>query len=385
MIPWAVALLLVALAWLALWFLRLGPAWSDAAPWDDTTAALPGGVSLIIPARNEARRLPTLLAGLAGEGPPELEILVVDDDSTDGTASAVLGARARDGRVRLVSCPPRPAGWAGKTWALDRGVAAASGQWLVFCDADLEPESGFLGCAFGLIRREKLDALSLLPRMSNRRRAPSILLACFVVSRALLFRPAAPGRRGLVQGAFLAVRRAAYEAVGGFDRLKGSLLEDVELGLLLQGAGFRVHTRPARRLLRTVTYETWTATREGLKKHLFAALDWSLARLTGVVILHGLLFVFPLVSLMAALPAAGNLDGAAVLTASCLALAAMYAVNLPLVRAEGLPLAAGLALPLAFLAFGELLAESAWGYRRGTIVWKGRSYPAAGRGKVPVP
>ena len=372
---WVLALLLIGFVWIALWYSRLRPLWFPITGNGNESAPPPGTMSIIIPARNEANRLPTLLSALAAEARPGMEIIVADDASTDGTAAAVSAAQARDPRLRLVICPEKPAGWAGKTWAITQGIAGISSEWLFFCDADLVPDPGSLDLAFTIIREQQLDALSLIPRMTNHRLAPSLLLACFAVGRALQFRPAVPGRRhGLVQGAFLAVRRSAYEAVGGHQRIKGSLLEDIELGYLLQDAGFRVLTRQAHHIMRTETYPTWAEAREGMRRHIFASLAWSVPRLVAAVATHGILFVFPVVCLLRAIPASGTSAGAP--AAALFAVVAMYAANLPLVRQERLPLAAGLLIPVSLLAFGELLLESAWGYRRGDIAWKGRSYHA---------
>lgn len=379
--------MLIGVAWIGLWQCRLRHYWLCGAAPAEEDDWFPGEASFIIPARNEARHLPGLLDGLLAAGRPGTEIIVVDDGSTDATADRVRVAAGQDARVRLVACGRKPGDWAGKTWALAQGVEAARGEWLVFCDADVVPAAGLPALAWALVRQENLDCLSLIPRMENRRLSIALLLACCAVSRALLFRPATPGRPGLVQGAFLVVRRSVYEAVGGHKAVKASLLEDVDLGRNLQQAGYRVRARPAGPMLGTSMYESVRQTREGLKKHLFAALEFSSGRLFRIVVFHVLLFLVPFVSVPVAI-AAAILGGAtywelATLGCAVLCFFIMNCIVLRLVREESLPAAAGLLVPLSLFGLGSVLVASAYGYRHGTITWKNRTYSAPGTQAAP--
>ena len=386
---WTVILLAVALAWRALWTLRVRPYWLAPLPEGRSPDAPLPSLSVIIPARNEERNLPGLLERLAREGSATTEILVVDDHSTDGTAECARQAMQADPRVQLIASPERPAGWAGKTWALTQGAAAATGDWLVLCDADILLGKDTLAQAWDLIRAERLDGLSLVPRMQNRRQPVALLLGCFALARAVLFRPAAPGRRGLIQGAFLVLRRAAYTAVGGHASLSGSLLEDVELGYLLQDAGFRVAAYPAHGLLATRMYGSFRTAWQGMTKHLFACLDYSLAKAAGSLLLHLALLPLPLLSLLVLLARTGAGGATAgllfALTGALAAVVAMYGVGLAVTRRERLPLAAGLLLPMSILLLAGVLLDSAYGYRRGAIVWKGRSYAARAEARRDAP
>lgn len=378
MMTWSITVLVAAFVWGGYWLFRIRPCWLVEAGSAAAGNVALDRLSVIIPARNEARTLPVLLEDLSKEGPADMEIIVVDDHSVDATSACVREAARSDSRVRLVRCPEKPDAWSGKNWAIARGVAEASGEWLLFCDADVSIGTGTIAAAAGIIREESLDALSLIPGMANRRPGPAFLLACLAVSRAILFRPSAPARRGLVQGAFLAVKRSAYDAIEGHEGNKETLIEDVEMGYRLHDDGFRVRTYPARRWISTTMYETLDETRSGLQKHLFASMSFSFPRLLCVVALHLFLFLMPFVSLLVSvfLAAVGGATAPelAVAGASGLCLVTMYAVAGRLIRAESLPPVSALALPISYFGMAAVLAASVSGYRQGEISWKGRKY-----------
>ena len=123
---------------------------------DDTT------VSVIVATLNEAARIAPCLAGLRAQGRPLLEVLVVDSRSTDGTRDLVAAAAALDPRVRLLTDDPLPDGWVGKVWALEHGLRAARGEWILGIDADTEPRPGLVAGAVTAARRRRLFGRVLL-------------------------------------------------------------------------------------------------------------------------------------------------------------------------------------------------------------------------------
>jgi hypothetical protein len=133
--------------------------------------------------------------------------------------------------------------------------------------------------------------------MKNAGLPAAMLLACLAVARTLLFRPARPGRPGLVQGAFLVLRRSAYEAVGGHAGLKRSLLEDVELGRRLWRSGYRVRTYLAPTHLETAMYRNFGEAWQGVGKHIHPVMGASLWRLAGAACAFLALLFVPVASL----------------------------------------------------------------------------------------
>ena len=366
----------IGVLWICLWAFHIYPAWIRSPLISGARGRFAGRITVVIPARNEEHNLPVLLASMKGHGPSDMEIIVVNDHSTDGTAACVRSAMREDGRISLLECAELPEDWAGKTWALTQGVGKSHGDWLIFCDADVIMESDAIALAAGLVEQERLDCLSLLPRMENRNLAVASLLASFAMTRALLFSPAAPGKKGLIQGAFLMIRRSALEAVGGFRQIRKSVLEDVDLGYLLHGAGFRVSAVPARSILHTRMYGSFGEAVDGMSKHMFAVLRFSFAGVLVVSLAQCVMVLFPVLWFLAALLAEAGVwfIPAHSLGAGLLAILPMYAVFFAIVRSERLPALSALAVPLFLLPLALILCRSVCGYISGGITWKGRRY-----------
>ena len=181
-------------------------------------------ISIVVPARNEERRLGPLLDALR-DSPAVVQVVVVDDESTDGTA----GIARRDG-VTVVAGSPRPQGWAGKTWAMQQGLATATGEWVVFLDADVRPEPDVPARLVARARRDRADLVSLAPAAT----APPLarlMHASFLAT--LVYRFGGPGwsRPGheLANGQCLAIEREPFVERGGWRPVAAAVTEDVAL------------------------------------------------------------------------------------------------------------------------------------------------------------
>jgi len=229
-------LVLLLIGWVAGWWLlarvpRLGGAAGDVDP-----ALTADGVSVIIPARDEAANLPHLLASLAGQDPAPTEIIVVDDGSTDGT-----GEVARDLGATVVESLPLPEGWTGKSWACAQGADAASGETLVFLDADTRLLPGGLAAILSALRRHG-GVLSVQP-YHRMERVYERLSAVFNVISVMGVGIATPGRSGVARGAFgpcLACAADDYARVGGHGAVADEILEDLALGRVFAESGLPV-------------------------------------------------------------------------------------------------------------------------------------------------
>jgi 4,4'-diaponeurosporenoate glycosyltransferase len=192
-------------------------------------------VSVVIPARNEARNLPRLLDSLAALRPGPHEVIVVDDGSTDGTAAV-----AESHGATVVTAPPLPAGWVGKPWACHHGAAAATGTHLLFLDADtwLSPD--------GLTRlagEYEAGLLSVGPYHETREPYEQ-LSAPFMLSAAMgtgVFTPLASRRTAAAAfGPCLLTHVAAYRTAGGHAAVSNHVIEDVALARRYRAAGLPV-------------------------------------------------------------------------------------------------------------------------------------------------
>lgn len=220
----------------------------------------PPTISVVIPARNEADRLQPLLDLIVG-APGVAEVIVVDDESTDDTAARAAGAGAR-----VLPVARRPDGWAGKTWALQSGVEAATGKWIVTLDADTRPDPGLAAALVARATADESDLLTVAGRFVGRSRGARWLHAAMLTT--LVYRYAPPGQpsrppgRILANGQCMTFRRDAMLAAGGFAQVAGSVVEDVALARRLAGAGHRVDFLDATAVLDVEMYpsltETWT-------------------------------------------------------------------------------------------------------------------------------
>lgn len=222
---------LVATGWVAgtilLWRVRTPPA--------TATTGLAGTVSVVIPARNEERNLPPLLASLTQQTEPPHEVIVVDDGSQDGTAAVARAAGAT-----VIDAPEPPVGWLGKPWACHLGAAAASGERQLYLDADtwLAPDGlARLAAAHAEVIPDGL--LSVQPFHEVRRPYEQLSAICNVVP-LLASGVAAPGparSSSVAFGPCLLTRAADLAAAGGFAAVRGQIVEDAALARAYRDAG----------------------------------------------------------------------------------------------------------------------------------------------------
>ena len=219
---------LEALRWLTgLWLLwRIPRCRPGSAP--------AGAAAVVVPARNEEATLPQLLASLAAQQPAPAEVVVVDDASTDATASV-----ARRAGARLVACDPLPAGWTGKSWACWTGATATTAPTLVFLDADTELAPG--GLARLVAEHDRRGGLVSVQPFHIVRRPYERLSALFnVVAMMGVDAFSAPGRRRTPRGAFgpcLVTGRGEYLAAGGHEAVRAEIVEDVALARRYRSLG----------------------------------------------------------------------------------------------------------------------------------------------------
>ena len=373
------------------------------APWPAGRPA--PWVSIIVPLRNERANVDPLLAGLTRQGYPAYEIIVVDDESTDGTGAALAAWAARDPRVRVIPGPPVPPGWTGKNHALWQGVqnagcggrraelknAAHDGpnstfdRWFLFVDADTRHHPWMLAAAVRHADDVSADLLTLLPGLDlggfwARVLAPHsgelYTLLVGALGQVNNPRSAAAG----ANGQWLLVRRGAYRAVGGQAAVREAVAEDWALAGRLKAAGYRLHMAPAPRLVRCRVAAGLPDLWRGFAKTLYPAANRSLPRVLATVAAltcYGLLPWGQLAwgarqAARAATPAAAA-AGRRLLAHAAVQLGPQLALRAALARHLGLPPAYALTYPLAVLLGNGLLLYSAWRYRSGRgLRWKGR-------------
>jgi chlorobactene glucosyltransferase len=338
-------------------------------------------VSVLVAVRNETNRvLIASLESLLAQGYPCFEVIAVDDHSEDDSAAVMKALAANDPRLRVFEAP---SGARGKREALAHAARTAGGNWLLLTDADATHEPDALARGMALVRRERLDGLSLLPKTVTVSFWEQVALAAtgwLVYEGPALRRcneDAAPV--GLAAaGPYFLVRREAYRAVGGFEALRENVLLDVSLARSLRGAGFRYRYFASAGTVETRMYRSVREIWQGFGKNTFVALGGRLHRAFAAASLLVIVVSMPL-PLATILGAAGRFTGCALAIA---ALAAMMAVQSRAGRFMGtllrpLPL---LASALGGLLWAAILVHSAAASRsRRGVFWRGRYFQVTDR------
>ncbi|MEJ5186676.1 MAG: glycosyltransferase family 2 protein [Candidatus Geothermincolales bacterium] len=201
-------------------------------------------VSVLIPAWDEEENIVECVSSVLAQDYPSLEVLVLDDKSSDRTRQLVRDLSQRDGRVRLIEGTDPPPGWLGKSWACYNLYRESKGKLLLFTDADVRLRPGCLSAAVAGLQASGADVLTLFPRQltgSFGERALLAILQWSVLSFYPLFlagKLKAPGLAVTV-GQFILVRRAAYEAAGTHLGVRGEVVEDIALGRRIIESGGR--------------------------------------------------------------------------------------------------------------------------------------------------
>jgi chlorobactene glucosyltransferase len=348
---------------------RLDPEPPDAAP------RRRGTVSIVIAARNEEQDLPATLDALLAQDYPDLEIVVVEDGSTDRTRE-VIDARAP--RVRRVDPPALPKGWVGKNWACWTGARASTGDWLLFLDADVRTHPAAVRTTMDWAEREAADLATIAPRVEMTGFWERVVLPFYVQMVLTYFR--APhvnrphSRAAMANGQYWLVRRTTYEALGGHEAVASFVLEDVAIARRFRAAGRRLRVAWAPELALTRMYRNREELYEGLLKNIHGA-EFSAARQVGF--LAGLfgLFLLPL----GLLPLGVALGDVGLVALGGVLYFALFGKHVAFTRAIGGSAAYGLLYPLAVAFYLDLVATSlVRGVRKQPVAWKGRDYSVRG-------
>ncbi|ANY10408.1 hypothetical protein AFB00_26080 [Pseudonocardia sp. HH130630-07] len=344
------------------------------APADETGTA--ASVTVVVPARNEASRIGPCVAALRGQTGATLRLLVVDDDSTDGTEGVARRAAGADPRVRVVRGTGPPPGWNGKVAALQAGLDADAGgpapEWLLFVDADTLLAPDVLVRLVATARRTGADLVSAAgtapPGGSI---AWPLLMPTGIVFIGEHADPDGRGRRAFAIGQCLLVRRTALERAGGWAALRDRRTEDVLLATRVRDSGGRTRLVDAGGLVTTTGLDPFRAGWGSFRKTLVAATGRSVPVLAGGGLGQMLLSLAP--------PAAVVLGMCRrrpwpVLTGGLGWVAAAVAHDRTgrLMRVHRAPAALAVLAPLAGAVFGAVLADGARVVLRGRAGWKGR-------------
>ncbi len=332
-------------------------------------------VSILVPARNEAENIgPCVAAALHSTGLEDLEVIVLDDTSTDGTADVATDAAHGDQRFRLVSSDEAvPTQWLGKNWACARLGAAASGSVLVFLDADVVVDPTGIARSIALMQKAGLDITCPYPRQEAfsalERLVQPLLQWSWLTLLPLGLAETSP-RPELTagNGQLLVIERSMYEQIGGHAAVKAEVLEDIALVRAVKGAGGRGGVVDGTHIARCRMYDSADALVDGYTKSLWSAFGGP----------GGSIAVTTLLNLMYVVPAAAAVASRNPTTRTWGVIgygAGVTGRMLSASRTGGRPLPDSVAHPVSIGIFTYLVAESWRRHRNGTISWRGRTLP----------
>jgi glycosyltransferase involved in cell wall biosynthesis len=341
----------------------------DVPPLDD--AEMPS-VSIVAPARNEARAIEAALRSLLRLDVPRLEVIVVEDRSDDDTGAIADRIAAGEPRLKVVHVTELPAGWLGKNHALQLGAEQATGELLLFTDADVVMAPDTLRRAAGHLVRGGLDHLTAGPHVDM----PGWLLQTFGVFFGIMFvlftRPwkvkDPRSRQHVGVGAFNLIRADAWRRIGGHRAIAMRPDDDVKLGKLVKKHGLRSDLVTAPEHIRVEWYHSLAEAVRGLRKNGFAGVDYRLWLIVCATLFQLVCFIWPFIAVFVT-------DGAT---------RALYAATVALIlvmfagaaREQRVPMWYGVAVPLASVLFIVVIWNATlYALVHRGIEWRGTHYP----------
>lgn len=348
-------------------------------------------ISIIIPARNEARNIRRCVESLASQTYENIEIIVIDDRSTDATPrilrqiqkSAEHNPQGKPSpHLSVINGSELPSGWAGKPHALHQGYQASHGDWLCFIDADTFANTTLISSTFRAALTLQADMLTILTFQELGTFWEKVILPLVFSALAVGF----PAHRvndphspdAIANGQFILINRQVYQSVGGHAAVRDQIAEDKAMAVLVKKAGYHLVLGDGRQLARTRMYTSLAEIWEGWVKNIYLGMQdrpWLLLLGAIVGLIAALLLPLWTIAGFAWLLSGGGWI-AGVITVESLALWTYllyhrYQVN----QAMEIPSWYALTLPLGGLIFTAMMVTSVYNVYSGRgVVWKGRTY-----------
>lgn len=373
---------LVAVIWLwrvipALWMLPRVPNLLSAIYPEDESQDVPTwpSVTVVVPAKDEALAIVHSLRSLLASDYPNLQIVAVDDRSTDATGKLmdeIAASVESQGRLRVLHVKELPEGWLGKPHAMALAAADATSDWLLFTDADVVFDPRAIRLAIEYAMRSGGDHMVLYPTLILRGAAEKMLIGFFQSVSAMAGRPwkisDPSARRDYIGvGAFNLIRRPVYEALGGYTELRMEVLEDMRLGFLAKRGGYAQRVAFGKDLVRIRWAESAWGILNNLTKNLYSTFRFRTSLLLAACAGMFVVCLMPFVSLFFPGPARW---------AGILTLIALLLLNLRYWRLTDISPAYLALFPIATLLFvGTLLRSMVLVLWRGGVLWRGTLYP----------
>lgn len=348
-------------------------------------------VSVLIPARNEAHRvLAQSVRSVLAQDYEHLEVIAVNDRSTDATESILRSIAETDERLHVINGVEPPAGWLGKPYALQQALEASRGQWVLTIDADMVLEQEAVRIAIGRALAGGYDVLTLIPYFETKSFWERVFTPAWVLVLLGAYPFAALNnpkmKHVLAFGGFSLIHRQALARLGDFAAVRADIVEDVRLAELLKSSGARYRIEHAPNLIRTRMQSSFREIWDYLLRGMFGGMRYSLV-LAALYIFTGYTFVVApaLIAAFCVLMLAAGASGgwlSLLVVPSLMVWALQVSVLMFICKRCDIPIAYALTTPLGLSLFYTALLISVINILRGKgVTWKGRRvYERAGVG-----
>ena len=340
-------------------------------------------LSVILPARNEQKGIEASVRSILAQKDVDLELIVVDDHSTDRTGKILDHLAGLDSRLKVIHSPELKPGWLGKPNAMQHGADCATGDYLLFSDADIVHYPGSFTTAIAEMQEHRQDFLALLPFVEWQGFWENVILpaAFLVVARygsKSLEDPSSPDAQA--SGAFLMIRKSAYRKLGGHEQIKSEVMDDIEFARLVKRNGFRVGIRLAPNCLKVRPFVSGRDVFWGMTKNLLGAFgnhSWSAIP---IGLMFMLVFWIGIISIVAGFV----IHSPAVSIVGLLLYVYIYASMWVAHRVTSFKPFLLLFYPLAsFILMGSLMIAAYYKTFRGEVLWRGRCVALDGVPRIP--
>jgi chlorobactene glucosyltransferase len=339
-------------------------------------------ITIVIPAKDESLDLERTVASILSSDYANFEVMLINDRSADDTLEIMNRLAGTDPRLKVVSIDELPHGWTGKTHAMFRAVSAASGDILLFTDADTVMDAQVLSKSFRYFKEHNLDMLSILPGFIKRGFIEDAIYPHMALGFFYFYPlPAVNDQNespGLASGAFIMISREAYEKVGTWERFKDDVTEDVALGRAVKQDRMKLKVVKGGSLVRTKKFETISEVCRYWKRVYFGGLERNISKIVRLVANYAALLAILVFFMSSAALLIGGTDEAAamaLLIVSALAVVGIIFPTTVFIRNQGGAWIYGLASFLGiFLTFCVACSTLATILSRGKIEWKGSNY-----------
>ena len=341
---------------------------------DSNASGSAAKVSVLVPARNEAAVIGASVRSVLRQSYSHLELLILDDESDDGTDKVAVKASENDDRLQIIKGRPVPRGWLAKNWACQQLAEQASGEILVFTDADVHWHPRALSSLLCETERSGADMLAVMPTQQTeswpeRLCVPLMALAIHAYLPAVAVHRSPYPLLAAANGQCIAFYRKAYDSLGGHASVRENILDDIGLARCAKRAGLSLRMAEADGLITCRMYRDWQSVRDGYAKNILAGFGGPAGLIAGTLF-HWVVFLAPwgLLGLgFAGVHVSWHPYWALLLVCAGFFVRAISAWRTRQRAADAL------LLPIAVLLMTGIAAQSLWWrWRYGGPLWKGR-------------